>query len=137
VSKIVFGVIRTRYSDASRTGSFVDRDMMMRYHWGSGIGHVYSHASRFDSLREKSIEQDLEEGGLEVVGDSVEGVRQSRTSQEATQLLLVAGDDPEFGLEERENEDLGDSSDDSINQRDRDRDDSDSDGDVLDKDTFV
>jgi hypothetical protein len=23
--------------------SFVDRDMMMRYHWGLGVGHLYSH----------------------------------------------------------------------------------------------
>jgi hypothetical protein len=22
---------------------FVDRDMVMRYHWGMGVGHVYSH----------------------------------------------------------------------------------------------
>ena len=24
--------------------SFVDRDMVMRYHWGLGVGHVYSHS---------------------------------------------------------------------------------------------
>ena len=24
---------------------FVDRDMLMRYHWGLGIGHTYSHNS--------------------------------------------------------------------------------------------
>ena len=23
--------------------SFVDRDMLMRYHWGLGIGHTYAH----------------------------------------------------------------------------------------------
>ena len=25
---------------------FVDRDMVMRYHWGLGIGHVYAHVKR-------------------------------------------------------------------------------------------
>ena len=25
---------------------FVDRDMLLRYHWGHGIGHVYSHVTR-------------------------------------------------------------------------------------------
>jgi hypothetical protein len=25
------------------TISFVDRDMVMRYHWGLGVGHTYSH----------------------------------------------------------------------------------------------
>ena len=24
---------------------FVDRDMLMRYHWGLGIGHAYSHTA--------------------------------------------------------------------------------------------
>jgi hypothetical protein len=28
---------------------FVDRDMLMRYHWGLGIGHVYSHGQRADA----------------------------------------------------------------------------------------
>jgi len=25
---------------------FVDRDMLMRYHWGLGVGHIYSHVQR-------------------------------------------------------------------------------------------
>jgi hypothetical protein len=25
---------------------FVDRDMMMRYYWGHGIGHTYAHHTR-------------------------------------------------------------------------------------------
>ena len=27
---------------------FVDRDMLMRYHWGLGVGHIYSHGQRAD-----------------------------------------------------------------------------------------
>ncbi|KAI0309335.1 hypothetical protein OF83DRAFT_1072198, partial [Amylostereum chailletii] len=26
-------------------GRFVDRDMLMRHHWGAGVGHTYSHSS--------------------------------------------------------------------------------------------
>lgn len=34
-------------------GSFVDRDMVMRYHFGHGVGHVYSHGSMSDYLRKR------------------------------------------------------------------------------------
>jgi hypothetical protein len=30
-------------SGSKGIGRFVDRDMLMRYHWGLGIGHAYSH----------------------------------------------------------------------------------------------
>jgi hypothetical protein len=40
---------------------FVDRDMVMRYHWGLGIGHVYSHHSGSGSYSATNTEQ----GGLE------------------------------------------------------------------------
>ena len=30
---------------------FVDRDMLMRYHWGLGIGHMYSHNPSTNSER--------------------------------------------------------------------------------------
>jgi len=26
-----------------RINRFVDRDMVMRYHWGYGVGHTYAH----------------------------------------------------------------------------------------------
>ena len=29
--------------------SFVDRDMFMRYHWGLGIGHSYTHSRKVDT----------------------------------------------------------------------------------------
>ena len=28
---------------------FVDRDMLLRYHWGHGVGHVYSHVTRAEA----------------------------------------------------------------------------------------
>jgi hypothetical protein len=32
--------------DIDPPNRFVDRDMLMRYHWGLGVGHVYSHGQR-------------------------------------------------------------------------------------------
>lgn len=29
---------------------FVDRDMVMRYYWGLGVGHIYSHTSASPSI---------------------------------------------------------------------------------------
>ena len=41
---------------------FVDRDMVMRYHWGLGVGHVYSHHSGSGSY--SSATTNTEQGGL-------------------------------------------------------------------------
>ena len=41
---------------------FVDRDMVMRYHWGLGVGHVYSHHSGSGSYG--SATTNAEQGGL-------------------------------------------------------------------------
>jgi len=30
-------------ASSNRSGRFADRDMIMRYHWGIGIGHMYAH----------------------------------------------------------------------------------------------
>ena len=39
---------------------FVDRDMVMRYHWGLGVGHVYAHNRRVEIgiPRDRDIERD-------------------------------------------------------------------------------
>jgi hypothetical protein len=42
---------------------FVDRDMVMRYHWGLGVGHVYSHHSGSGSYSNTTT--NTEQGGLE------------------------------------------------------------------------
>ena len=34
---------------------FVDRDMLMRYHWGLGVGHTYSHVRDHSEHTDKSI----------------------------------------------------------------------------------
>jgi hypothetical protein len=45
---------------------FVDWDMVMRYHWGLGIGHVYSHHSGSGSYSTTNAEQ----GGIEDRGNN-------------------------------------------------------------------
>ena len=34
---------------------FVDRDMLLRYHWGLGVGHVYSHVRESSEHNDESI----------------------------------------------------------------------------------
>ena len=34
---------------------FVDRDMLMRYHWGLSVGHTYSHVSDHSEPNDESI----------------------------------------------------------------------------------
>ena len=41
--------------------SFVDRDMVMRYHWGLGIGHVYAHVKRSSEDNESDGQPILEQ----------------------------------------------------------------------------
>jgi hypothetical protein len=50
---------------------FVDRDMVMRYHWGLGVGHVYGHHPRSST-----------EAGTSALGD--EGESQNNASEDAS-----------------------------------------------------
>jgi hypothetical protein len=46
--------------------SFVDRDMMMRYHWGLGVGHTYAHHDTERSSVPDGHSQGREEGKEEL-----------------------------------------------------------------------
>ncbi|KAG6905235.1 hypothetical protein DXG01_004056 [Tephrocybe rancida] len=60
---------------------FADRDMLMRYHWGLGIGHIYSHAP----------EHNDEAGAI----TPLQGTRRiARRSQASVRELLVADENP-------------------------------------------
>ena len=37
--------------------SFVDRDMLMRYHWGLGVGHMYAHSTASTGPPSRSTSQ--------------------------------------------------------------------------------
>ena len=41
-------------SDLALLSSFLDRDMLMRYHWGLSIGHTYTHATSSTNSRSTS-----------------------------------------------------------------------------------
>lgn len=102
-------------------GSFVDRDMLIRYHWGLGVGHSYAweHKQKetvstaepepFFRDVERTSEQDFDDlpeehdvGG--VIGGSLSRDVESESDSD------TAGDNPELCMEDRENEDLGESS---------------------------
>jgi hypothetical protein len=40
-----FNFVKTKLHLSAMVCRFVDRDMVMRYHWGLGVGHIYSHHS--------------------------------------------------------------------------------------------
>ena len=40
------------FTDLNVVSRFADRDMLMRYHWGLGVGHVYAHESTTESVKE-------------------------------------------------------------------------------------
>lgn len=79
--------------------------MLMRYWWGLGIGHAYCHASNpglskdditelGDDIEEVEYEREVEQGDGD---DLVENVDNQAATDE----------DPELGMDERENEDMG------------------------------
>ena len=86
--------------------------MLMRYHWGTGIGHTYSHAGG-TPVPEVTVSDGLEEDPEHeppTEGPPGLDARWAET-EETPQPQQLSDGDPELGLEERENEDLGDASD--------------------------
>jgi hypothetical protein len=43
---------------------FVDRDMMMRFFWGLGVGHVYAHAKCTTTVQSSAVEEPEPADGL-------------------------------------------------------------------------
>jgi hypothetical protein len=77
--------------------SFVDRDMIMRYHWGHGVGHLYSRDTQLADIRNHDGADKQT-----TVTDEVESDLEQDLQQE---LVAEAEIDP---LVDHENEDLGD-----------------------------
>jgi hypothetical protein len=77
--------------------SFVDRDMIMRFHWGSAAGHTYTHGSNTSDFNHTLPTPEAFEGFEPETGDSGVDIY----------IPEDAGDDdPELGFENRE-DDLG------------------------------
>lgn len=94
---------------------FVDRDMVMRFHWGLGVGHVYSHAdsSNADTVgRGVEEDEDYEQNSTyDLLGNdtnvqTVENIIEDEDEDEEN--LGVA---EELGLEDRETDIWADSDD--------------------------
>lgn len=97
---------------------FVDRDMLMRYHWGLGIGHYYSHVP--EGL--DGPEQDDTSDGINIGFDDLENDfdpdvldwEQPADSDTSNGLLyevsedITEGMDSDSSLEDDEGEDLDD-----------------------------
>ena len=87
--------------------SFVDRDMMMRYHWCQGIGHTYcrdSTISAGDSYPDTAIEQPPEDDETESLETDVgRECQHNGVGGEAAEMETF---EAEYGMDERENEQL-------------------------------
>jgi hypothetical protein len=88
---------------------FVDRDMVMRFHWGLAAGHVYTHPVRNISQTQPSVSTTHDE-------DTIRDLESDMTSGNPADLLEQEDDapdldNPEFSLENHE-DDLFDEEDD-------------------------
>ena len=76
--------------------------MVLRYHWGFGVGHTYSHTGRLEPYYAPHAA-----GFLESDEEDQLPLAANMPSQLGGDSVNEAGIDLEFGLEERENDDLG------------------------------
>jgi len=92
---------------AEQFDSFVDRDMMMRYYFGLGIGHTYSHSPRHSSSQEPQCSA----GGSAAQGldasshDDADDMIQDDASLEVIALCLDEGDGAETEAESSDSDD--------------------------------
>ncbi|RXW23302.1 hypothetical protein EST38_g2534 [Candolleomyces aberdarensis] len=100
---------------------FVDRDMIMRYHWGLGVGHLYSHedAPNVGNMV-NDVAPDADEHGLDAEGedniDSTIPLEEAPEGQPAAPGRGEEGSDTdesdgaasEYGLEDRQGDDAMD-----------------------------
>ncbi|RXW14632.1 hypothetical protein EST38_g11221 [Candolleomyces aberdarensis] len=97
---------------------FVDRDMMMRYHWGLGVGHRYSHQDAPEVANEPDSDGDVTSNKLEEVGDYdlSDDPKEDEDEEPPITILDDASDydtdaSSEYGLLNREGDTDDDSSD--------------------------
>lgn len=114
---------------------FVDRDMLMRYHWGLGIGHRYSwegpqpqplsaaltevmHAVQEGESQTQTLPEPLQSGMDKTLGVPQDSMDHIPSEPDKPQEQGAHSDDagPSYsdlldGMEDRENEDLGDDTD--------------------------
>lgn len=88
-------------------GSFVDRDMVMRYHFGLGVGHVYSHGSASIHLPTPQIASTSSVNRTSGIADvsSCSPQLSPRSSGPATNLDVTESSGAEFEDSEDNDED--------------------------------
>ncbi|OBZ68468.1 Sulfite reductase [NADPH] hemoprotein beta-component [Grifola frondosa] len=89
-------------SDAQKyyVNRFVDRDMIMRYYWGMAVGHTYARRSAVSSSTpSEAVEQDL------TVFQPIPNAPEHANGEDVTDHDDVPVDSPEWGLDNREDDD--------------------------------
>ena len=89
---------------------FVDRDMMIRFHWGLGVGHLYCHGSRREDALAASNTIQPEDSAAYTSFPSETFSQQRREEPDGDS----DAENPEFGFDSRE-DDLIDDSDSEAN----------------------
>lgn len=92
-------------------GSFVDRDMVMRYHFGLGVGHVYSHQSAAIHLPTPQVASSSYANRTTVIADASGfhlGGSGSANNQDATEPGHAEFEDSDDEDEDFEDEDFED-----------------------------
>lgn len=121
---ILRSFVGTLLLNISNLLSFVDRDMLMRYHWGLAVGHVYTHGSQTtpNAPRSQSQPQDEEIANIGAGGAS-ELEPEIQIEEDIVDNVSEGGDeeDAQFGLESREAEDLLDTSEEETDTEDDER----------------
>ena len=56
----------------SHSVRFVDRDMVMRYHWGLGVGHVYAYSRPSESTNQADGDVEIRDGVMVTSGSTVD-----------------------------------------------------------------
>lgn len=79
---------------------FVDRDMVLRYHWGEGIGHAYAHSNDYCGIN--YVIRNSETVATDLQNNNGIGVR------EAVDLENDRDDEDELMLKDREELDWDD-----------------------------
>ncbi|KJA21107.1 hypothetical protein HYPSUDRAFT_141225, partial [Hypholoma sublateritium FD-334 SS-4] len=74
---------------------FADRDMVMRYHWGLGIGHTYSHGPKNPSQENLAQSQSIEDSEAEEEAELLESDHSTTAGAEVDEEEPPESDHPE------------------------------------------
>ena len=88
-------------SDSIMVSSFVDRDMLMRYHWGLGIGHQYAHTTASIEISSQSHSNGRDMEDYRHFADEVNGDNDSAAATPTVELDLEPESEPDSESDEQ------------------------------------